>query len=130
MSKRKPYVRKMGSTWWTKNNFHTMYIVRELSSLVILAYSVILLFGLNALRGGEAAFDAWFAGLTNPLAIVFHVITLLWTLYHATTWFSLAPKAANLWIGEKRVADNVITGSLYAVLGGVTVIGLLIAFVL
>ncbi|WP_432463838.1 fumarate reductase subunit C [Agarivorans sp. QJM3NY_33] len=129
MTKRKPYERKMGATWWLKNTFHTKYIIREGSSLVIAIYSFVLLFGLFRLSQGSEAFNGWLDTMSHPLWLAFHLLTLVWTLYHSMTWFSLAPKAANLWLGQKRVPDSWIISSLYAGLAVVSLIGLILVLI-
>lgn len=126
MSKRKPYVRQMPKNWWLQEMFYTKYIIREGSSLVVAAYSFILLWGLLRLTQGAEAFTGWVDAMSHPVAIVFHLITLVWTLYHAVTWFALAPAAANVWIKDKRVSDIAIISSLYAALIIVSLIALVI----
>ncbi|WP_411992857.1 fumarate reductase subunit C [Agarivorans sp. DSG3-1] len=129
MTKRKPYERKMGATWWLKNTFHTKYIIREGSSLVIAIYSMVLLFGLFRLSQGADAFNGWLGAMSQPAWLAFHLLTLVWTLYHSITWFSLAPKAANLWLGQKRVPDSWIVNSMYGALAGISVIGLVLVLI-
>jgi fumarate reductase subunit C len=116
MSQRKPYVRQMPKNWWLKNLFFTKYMIRESSSVVISLYSFVLLFGLLRLTQGSEAFHGWLASMSNPWAIGFHAVALAWALYHSFTWFSLAPKAANVWIGNKRISDALIVRSMYGAL--------------
>lgn len=108
MSKRKPYHRPLKNDWWLKKLFFTKYMLREGSSIFIAIYSLILAWGLFRLNQGETAFNAWLAPLQHPLAIIFHLIALAFALYHSITWFSLAPKALDLWINKKPVQDKVI----------------------
>ncbi len=129
MSKRKPYVRKMGATWWLKNTFHTKYIIREGSSLVIAIYSFVLLFGMFRLSQGAEAFNGWVETMSHPAWLVFHLLSLVWTLYHSVTWFNLAPKAANIWIGQKRVPDNWIVSGMYASLAVISLAGLVLVLI-
>jgi len=108
MSKRKPYQREVQSTWWLKSKFYTLYMIREGSSIFITLYSLILAWGILRLSQGEAAFDAWLSALQHPVFILLHLITLILALYHSITWFSLAPKAVDLYIKGKPLADKVI----------------------
>lgn len=91
MSARKPYVRPMGG-WWRRNPFFLRYMVRESSAVFLAVYAVILLVGVFRLSQGEGAYNAWLAALTNPLAIVFHLVALLTVAYHAYTWWKVMPK--------------------------------------
>ncbi|RKF14511.1 fumarate reductase subunit C [Alginatibacterium sediminis] len=128
MSKRKPYTREMKADWWRKDSFFTMYIIREGSSLVIALYCFMLIAGLFSLTQGQSSFETWLGFISHPITIVFQVLTLVWTLYHSYTWFQLAPKAANLWMGEKRVPDSWIVNAMYAALAGCSALGLIILF--
>ena len=126
MSKRKPYTRELPTNWWMKQLFYTKYMLREGSSVFITVYSLILAWGLLRLSQGEIAFNAWLDSLGNPVAIIFHLIALVFALYHTVTWFSLAPKAVDLWIKGKRLDDQKIISGHYAAFVIVTVLCLLI----
>lgn len=88
----KTYTRPLGAGWWRKNPFYRWYMLRELSSIFITAYALVLLWGLARLSQGRAPFDAWVDSLASPGAIVFHAITFLLVAYHAWTWFKIMPK--------------------------------------
>ncbi|WP_022940907.1 fumarate reductase [Psychromonas hadalis] len=126
MSKRKPYTRELPSDWWMKQLFYTKYMIREGSSVFITLYSLILAWGVLRLSQGEVAFNGWMASLQNPLMIILHLIALALALYHTITWFSLAPKAVDLWIKGKRLDDKVIISGHYATFIIATILCLLI----
>ncbi|HIP76293.1 MAG TPA: fumarate reductase subunit C [Psychromonas hadalis] len=126
MSKRKPYTREMSNDWWTQKMFYTLYMLREGSSVFVTIYSFILAWGVLRLSQGEMAFNAWMESLQSPVAIVFHLITLLFATYHTVTWFSLAPKAVALWFAGKRIGDNVIVISHYIAFAAISAACLLI----
>ncbi|TEW56797.1 fumarate reductase subunit C [Psychromonas sp. RZ22] len=113
MSKRKPYTREMKSDWWLKDLFYSKYMLREGSSILITLYSLILAWGVFRLSQGEVAFNAWMEALQSPLSIILHIVALIFALYHSITWFSLAPKALDLWIKGKRVDDKIIVTGHY-----------------
>jgi len=126
MSKRKPYTRELPSDWWMKQLFYTKYMIREGSSVFITLYSLILAWGVLRLSQGEVAFNAWMHSLQSPPAIILHLIALVLALYHTITWFSLAPKAVDLWFKGKRLDDKVIVSGHYAAFIVVTVFCILI----
>jgi fumarate reductase subunit C len=73
-------------------------------------YTFVLLVGLLNLASGEAAYNNWLAAMTNPVAILFHMVALVAALYHTVTWFAVAPKVIPpLVIGKKRVSEMTIT---------------------
>ena len=126
MSKRKPYTRELPNDWWMKQLFYTKYMIREGSSVFITLYSLILAWGVLRLSQGEVAFNTWMQALQNPFAIILHLMALALALYHTITWFSLAPKAVDLWIKGKRLDDKVIVSGHYAAFIVVTIFCLLI----
>lgn len=126
MSKRNPYIREVPKDWWIKQLFYTKYMIREGTSLFITLYSLILAWGVFRLSQGEAAFNSWLEALQNPIAIILHLIMLFFALYHTITWFSLAPKAADLWIKGKKVDDKVIVSAHYAAFAVLSLFCLLI----
>lgn len=126
-SKRKPYVRKVQKTWWLKNVFYTQYMLREGTSIFVGAYVVTLMWGLLRLSQGADAFNAWVSALHSPMAIFFHLLALVSCLFHAKTWFSLAPKAIRVFKGEELLPEKPIIFAQWIGLAVVSVIVLLIA---
>jgi fumarate reductase subunit C len=51
--------------------------------------------------------------MKSPLVIVCSLIALLFVLYHAITWFNLAPKAMAVRVGGKRLPDWMIAAPNY-----------------
>jgi len=126
MSKRKPYVRKPSSNWWLKKTFYTKYMLRESTSIWITVYSVVLAWGVFRLSQGEAAFNGWLDALQSPFSIVFHLIVLVFALYHTKTWFSLVPRAADLWFKGKKLEERLIVMGLYSVFSVVSLLCLIV----
>lgn len=121
MSKRKPYIQELPTDWWMKQLFYTKYMIREGSSVFITIYSLILAWGVLRLSQGEVAFNAWMTSLQSPVGIIIHIIALALALYHTITWFSLAPKAVDLWIKGKAIDDKLIVAGHYVVFAAATV---------
>ena len=111
---RKPYVRPMSNTWWLEKPEYTLYMLRELTSVFVGGYAVVLLVGLKRLGEGPAAYEAFLAALTSPLAIALHVLALLFAVLHSATFFLAAPAALPLQIGEEKVSPGIVAGAHYA----------------
>jgi fumarate reductase subunit C len=110
MAVRHPYVRPMGA-WWRGNAYLTRYLARELTSLAVAAYALVLLVGLVRLAQGEAAYAAWLEALRSPASIVFHAVLLVAFIVHTWTWFSIMPKTMPpVRLGGRRLPDRAITG--------------------
>jgi succinate dehydrogenase subunit C len=115
MNAPKQYVRPMDG-WWLKNPFYVRYMIRESTAVFVGIYAFILLAGLWSLAAGEAAYNNWLAAMTNPVAVLFHVVAFAAAIYHAVTWFAVAPKVMpRLVIGKKKISDAMITITHYVI---------------
>ena len=110
MSARRPYVRSMDG-WWRRNPFFTVYMIREGTAVLVVAYAVVLLFGVVRLAQGEAAYNGWLTALQSPWSLAFHLVLLASFIYHTWSWFSIMPKTMPMiLIGGKKLQPGVITG--------------------
>jgi fumarate reductase subunit C len=114
MMNRRPYVRKISKLWWLGWPHHTIYMARELTSVAIGAYAIVLIVGLFSLARGQADYAAFLEALRGPPAIFFHFIALIMALLHTVTWFGLTPKAMPPTSG-RPVPGTVIIAAHYAV---------------
>jgi fumarate reductase subunit C len=115
MSARRPYVRSMDG-WWRRNPFFIVYMIREGTALLVVAYAVVLLFGVVRLAQGEAAYNGWLTALQSPWSLAFHLVLLVSFIYHTWSWFSIMPKTMPMiLIGGKKLQPGVITGAGLAV---------------
>ena len=107
---RNPYVRPISTTtWYMRHGRYKVYVLRELTSFLVMFYSFLTLFGLSALAGSAARWDAFLASQQSTAMIVFHAVALLYFLFFQTfPWFKLAPKALPVQIGEKQLPDSYI----------------------
>lgn len=108
MSPRRPFIRPMPRTWWMRNPVFRRYMLREATALFIGGYSLVLLWGLSALKEGEGAWLAYLGALSQPLALVFHTLALAMALYHTVTWFALTPKLMPSRIGNRRIPPALV----------------------
>ncbi|MCC8460032.1 fumarate reductase subunit FrdC [Photorhabdus aegyptia] len=127
MTKRKPYIRSMAPNWWRKLGFYRFYILRESTSVTTMWFSILLIYGLFALKGGAQSWDEFVTFLKNPVILLINIITLLGALLHTKTWFELAPKAANIVIKGEKMGSGPVIKLLWAVTIIVTMIILGIA---
>jgi fumarate reductase subunit C len=116
------------STWWWLGRWpYLRFILREISSVFVAWGVVLLLLDIRALRHGPAAYDAFQHLLRNPAILLLNVVSVLFIVFHALTWFSLAPRAMVVRARGRRVPDAMIAGSNYALW---VVVSLLIGFFL
>lgn len=108
-----PYHRPVPFAWWLGRRAYTLFVVRELTSVFIAAYVVLLLRLLHTLTLGREAYEAYLRFLATPGMVVFHLVALAAAVYHSVTWFSLSPKAMVIRVGEKQAPAGIIVGANY-----------------
>ena len=107
------YRRRVSTYWWSGQWSYLKFILRELTSLTVAYFVVIMLLQLAALNRGPDAYARFQIWLKTPVAVVLNVIALLFVLFHTITWFNLAPHAMGLRIRGKRVPAIAIAGPNY-----------------
>lgn len=107
---RKPYVRTVSkTTWYMRHGRYKVYMLRELTSFLVMFYSFLTLFGLAALASSAQRWDAFIASQQSTAMIVFHAVALVYFLFYQTfPWFKLAPKALPVQVGEWQMPDSYI----------------------
>jgi fumarate reductase subunit C len=94
------------STWWWMGRWsYLKFILREISSVFVAWFVAELLLGLTALSGGRRDYADFQDFLRSPAVVVTNVVSLFFVLFHAVTWFNLAPKAMAVRIQGKRVPN-------------------------
>ena len=105
----KLYHRKMSATWWLTNQSYFLFMLRELSSVFIAVFLVVYLCQLYQLSQGPDAYSAFTQKLSSPGWIFFHVVALLFALYHSITWFQSSAVVLSLRIGERVIPRPTVT---------------------
>jgi len=107
---RQPYVRPFSkTTWYMRSGRYKVYMLREMTCLLVGFYSFFTIFALAALSAGPVQWINFLASQQNPAMIAFHAIALLYFLWFQTfAWFELAPKAMPVQLGEKKLPARII----------------------
>jgi fumarate reductase subunit C len=114
MANVKLYRRHIHIFWWANRWIHIKFIARELTSVCVAVYVVVLLFYVLSVLNGPEAFEKFSSVMRSPVVIAAHVLILGGLLFHSITWFNLAPKAMVIKLGEKNVPGVVIALLNYA----------------
>lgn len=64
-------------------------------------FSIVLLYGVFALKAGAEDWVSFVGFLQNPLGLLINIVALLATVLHAEIWFDLAPKATNIVVNSE-----------------------------
>ena len=125
---RRPLVRECPpTTWYFRQPRYLRYMSREITSIFVGAYCVLLVVALQRLSAGPAAWEGFLLGLRSADSIVFHLLALAAASYHAATWFNATQKAMPVQIGEDFVPGNVISGAHYVAWAVLSVVILYLA---
>jgi fumarate reductase subunit C len=108
------YRRRLSVFWWLQKASYTWFVVRELTSVFVAYVAVLLILELRALAAGPEAHARFLARLGSTPLLVLDTVALLLVLFHAVTWFNLAPTAMVVRVGATRVPDWVIAAANYA----------------
>jgi len=104
----KLYHRKMPATWWLTQRSYFLFMLRELSSVFIAAFLVVYLFQIYQLSNGPGAYSAFAQKLSSPGWIFFHLVALLFALYHSITWFQSSAVVLPLRIGKRCISRPMV----------------------
>lgn len=126
MSNRKPYVREMNATWWSKHPFYRFYMLREATVLPLVLFTLFLTFGLGALVKGAEAWSAWLSFMANPIVIAINLVALAGSLFHAATFFSMMPQVMPIRIKGKPIEKQTIVLAQWAAVAAISLIVLII----
>jgi len=117
------WYRSRVSTWWWLTRWpYLKFILREISSVFVAWFVVVLLLQIRALSRGPDAYARFQHWLQNPLVLWLNLITLFFVVFHAITWFNLAPSAMAVRFRGKRVPDLFIVGANYAAWAAVSLV--------
>jgi len=120
------YRARVSTWWWLKRPSSRAFILRELSSIFVAWFVVFFLLLVAAVGRGEAAYQEFMRWAANPGSVLVNLVSLSFVVFHAVTWFNLAPRAMVVHIRGKRVPGKLIAASNY---GAWVVASLLIAWI-
>ncbi len=106
------YVRKLPATWWLRKRTYLVFMLRELTSVFVVAYALFLMVVIWR-ADDPGSFSRLFDALDSPVGLVLHAIVLAALLFHSITWINLTPKVLVLWRGDEQVDPRLIAGANY-----------------
>jgi fumarate reductase subunit C len=119
------YYPKLPATWWLRNPRYFAFMLRELSSVFIAVFLVVLLVQLYQLSQGPAAYAAFLRMLSAPGWVVFHVVAFLFALYHSVTWLNLTGVVQVVRFGEYQVPPRLVAAGAFVAWGIISLVILL-----
>lgn len=102
--------RPLPRSWWLRKAAYFQFMMRELTSLAVLAYAVLMVWGLWAAADARS-FSAFHDFLTSPLSVWLHILVWVLAFFHTGTWIALTPKVLVVWRGDQRLESDVIAAA-------------------
>src|SRR5689334_1607241 len=121
------YRARVSTYWWLARWPYLKFILREGSSVFVAWVVVVTLVGIGALRHGPACYSEFEEWLRTPLVLALNVVSFVFVVFHAVTWFNLAPKAMAVRVRGKRLPAFALAAPNYAAW---IAISLLVAWIL
>jgi fumarate reductase subunit C len=109
----KSYHARVSTYWWLKRWAYLKFILREASSVFVAWFVVVTLLQVSAIARGPAEYAASQEWLRSPFILALNVVSFFFVLFHAITWFNLAPKAMAVRLRGKRLPNLAISGPNY-----------------
>jgi fumarate reductase subunit C len=104
---------RVSTYWWLRRRSYLAFILRELSSIFVAWFVAYLLLLVRAVSQGESSYRQFLSWSGRPVVMLVNVVALSFVLFHAITWFNLAPQAMVVHVRGKRVPAVLITASNY-----------------
>jgi fumarate reductase subunit C len=121
------YRPRMPVFWWAGRRSYLIVIIRELSSIFVAWSVVFLLLLVNAANQGAREYQQFLRLSSEPWMLALNVITLAFLMFHAITWFILAPQAIVVRLHGERVPRSAIVSAHFA---GWVVLSALVAWLI
>jgi fumarate reductase subunit C len=89
-------------------------MLREISCVFVAWFVVYVLLLVHAIGAGSDSYDQFLDFSANPLVVALNVVTLIFVLLHAVTWFGSAPRAIVVHLRGRRVPESAVLAGHYA----------------
>jgi fumarate reductase subunit C len=103
----------MSTYWWLQRGAYLVFILRELSSVFIAWFVVYFLLLIHAVSQGSDSYKQFLTWASSPVVVLVNLVSLFFVVFHAVTWFRLAPQAMVVRLQGKRVPGTWIAGANY-----------------
>jgi succinate dehydrogenase subunit C len=105
---------RVSTWWWLKKGSYLTFILREVSSVFVAWFVVFLLILVAAVGRGPDAYAEFLAWSRRPGVLALNLVSLGFIVYHAATWFNLAPQAMVVHFRGRKVPGWQIAAGNYA----------------
>ena len=100
--------------WWLEKPAYFAFILREASCVFVAWFVVYLLMLIDAVNQGPPAYQSVLDWSATPAVLLLNIISFLFLVFHAVTFFDAAPQAMVVHLGGRRVPGRLIGIGHYA----------------
>lgn len=118
---------RVSTTWWLEKPAYLTFMLREASCMFVGWFIVYLLLLFDALLEGPLAYELFLAWSATPWVVFLNIVTLVFVVFHAITFFQATPQAMVVRLGRTRVPPQAVLLGHFA---GWAVVSVIVAFVL
>lgn len=111
----KSYHTRVSTYWWLSRWAYLKFILREGSSVFVAWAVVVTLIQIRALTRGPAGYAEFQRWLGSPLVLALNAVSFFFVMFHAVTWFSLAPTAMAIRLRGRRLPGAAVAAPNYVV---------------
>jgi fumarate reductase subunit C len=108
-----PYRRPVSTWWWLRKRSYFLFVMRELSSIFVAWFVLLLLVMISAVGRGRSSYETFLDVASHPVVVAINVVAAAFLALHVVTWFALTPQAMVLQVGGRRVPGSLILVSQY-----------------
>lgn len=105
--------RRVSTYWWLFRWSHLAFILREISSVFVAWFVIYLLLLVRAISQGAGSYQQFLSWSAKPGILLVNIVSLAFIVFHACTWFNLAPSAMVMRLRGERVPAVWIIASNY-----------------
>ena len=112
---------KLSTYWWLEKRAYVAFILREGSCMFVGWFVVYLLLLVNSVLGGPGSYARFLEWSATPWVLTLNVVSFLFIVYHAITFFVAAPQAMVVHIGHERVPGFLVLAGHFVAWGAASV---------
>jgi len=95
--------RRKSTYWWLERGSYLAFILRELSSVFVAWTVAFLLMLVHAVSQGDGAYRQFLTWSASLPVLLLNLMSLFFVVFHAATWFRLAPQAMVVHVAGRRL---------------------------
>ena len=113
---------RLPTTWWLQKGSYFAFILREMSSVFVAWVVVYVLWLVAAVSQDEASYQAFLTWSATPGILLLNIVSFLFLVFHAVTFFDAAPQAMVVKLGPNKVPGSLILAGHYAGWAAISVV--------